>query len=235
MEKIQLDVIYHDPYLVAINKPPGLLVHKTPMAGDASPCALQVLRDQIHQRVYPCHRLDRKTSGVLLFALDPKTNRLTQAQFSKNLVAKVYLAIVRGFTEETGTIDYPLVREDGTIQDARTSFITIARSEIPLPYGKHNTSRYSLIRIKPLTGRTHQIRKHLAHIFHPIIGDRPYGCNKQNKLFKEKWGMSTMMLHAISLEFVHPVTGELLKIEAKLHDEFIRMLKVLELNNHPIE
>jgi tRNA pseudouridine65 synthase len=226
---IDLDILYQDDYLVAINKPPGLLVHKTPMAGNSTEFALQILRDQLNRRVYPCHRLDRKTSGVLLFALDPETNRLTQSQFSGNLITKEYLAIVRGFTTDTGTIDYPLEREDGTYQDALTTFTTLVRSEISLPFGKHQTSRYSLVRIRPLTGRTHQIRRHFAHIYHPIIGDRPHGCNKQNKLFKEKWNMTTMMLHAVLMKFDHPVSGNSVRIVAPAMGEFIRMQEILQL------
>ena len=109
------------------------------------------------------------------------------------------MPILRGYTEDAGTIDYPLRREDGKLQDAVTHYKTICRTEIDLPFGAHSTSRYSLVEAKPETGRMHQLRKHFAHIFHPIIADRAHGCNKQNKLFKEKWEMDTMLLHASSL------------------------------------
>lgn len=229
--KNDLSILYHDQYLVAVNKPPGMLVHRTSMAYGASTFVLQVLRNQLNQKVYPVHRIDRKTSGVLLFALDPQSNQHMQTLFAQNKINKNYIAIVRGYTEENGIIDYPLQREDGMIQEAITTYKTIGRCELPVASGKNPTSRYSLVEVKPLTGRTHQIRRHFAHIFHPIIGDRPHGCNKQNKLFKEKWNMTTMMLHAKSLEFTHPFTGINIQIEAPLWPEFKR---VMVLMNWPV-
>jgi tRNA pseudouridine65 synthase len=223
-----LEIIYRDEVLVAINKPHGLLVHRSPIAADASEFAVQLLRDQLGEKVYPTHRLDRKTSGVLVFALDEKTNSSMQKSFMNKEIHKKYRALVRGFAPQEGTIDYPLTTDDNKTQDAITHFRTIEQFEIPLPFGKHASSRYSLLEVTPETGRMHQIRKHLAHIFHPIIGDRPHGCNKQNKLFLEEWGMNTMLLHASSLEFVHPNTGERLKIEAAMHVEFERMIQVFK-------
>lgn len=181
---------------------------------------MQLLRNQLSTRVYPTHRLDRKTGGVLLFALDPATNAAMQQLFRERKVEKRYLAVVRGFTEEAGEIDYPLTNDRGEMRDAVTRYKTLARTEIAVPFGKHPTSRYSLLELQPLTGRQHQLRKHLAHIFHPIIGDRPHGCNKQNRLWKERWNMTTMLLHASSLVFPHPVTGHETAIAAPCQPEF---------------
>lgn len=225
-----LEILYEDAHLVAINKPHGLLVHRTKLANDADEFALQILRNQLDRFVYPNHRLDRKTGGVLLFGLDEEIHRTMQQQFADRLVKKKYLAIVRGFTDDEQTIDYPLKKENGTPQNAITDYTTLDRVELNIPLGAHQTSRYSLIEANPLTGRFHQIRKHLAHIHHPIICDRPEGCNKQNKLFKEKFGLMTMMLHALELQFSHPVTGVQLKIKAGLHSEFKRMIDVLDFN-----
>lgn len=222
-----LDILFRDEYLIAINKPHGLLVHRSPIAADVEEFALQLLRDQIGQKVNPVHRLDRKTSGALLFAFDKKTEIEMQKQFAENKVKKVYLAIVRGHTDENGTIDYPLRKENGTFQDAFTTYQTLNQAELDVPFGKHLTSRYSLIEAAPATGRMHQLRKHFAHIFHPIIGDRTHGCNKQNKLFKEKWEMDTMLLHAQSLTFAHPVTQEIIIIQAPLQQEFVRVMKLM--------
>ena len=182
--------------------------------------AVKLLRNQIGQWVYPVHRLDRKTAGVLLFALDQQNNHLMQQKFMKQEVKKVYHAIVRGYSPDEGIIDHPLKNDKGKIQKAITAFRTLKRVEIPVPHGKFQTSRYSLVEIKPETGRMHQIRKHFAHIFHPIIGDRPYGCNKQNKLFLEKWGHREMLLHAASISFDHPVTAQSITIKAGYHFEF---------------
>lgn len=218
-----MEIVYQDEYLVAVNKPHGLLVHPSPIARDAEEFAMQLLRDQLGQYVFPVHRLDRKTGGVLLFALDTKVQSEVQQQFAERKVEKEYWAIVRGYTGDAGEIDYPLKKENGKVQEAFTTYETVDRAELPVPFGKHDTVRYSLLKVMPETGRMHQIRKHLAHILHPIIGDRPHGCNKQNRLFKEKWGMTTMLLHARTLGFIHPVTGKPLKIKASIQCEFKRM------------
>lgn len=223
-----LAILYQTPDLVAINKPHGLLVHRSPMANEATEFAVQRLRDQLGQRVWPVHRLDRKTGGVLLFALSEAMNSIMQQQFMDGQVHKTYLAIVRGFTPDTQTIDYALRHPDtGVVQEAVTHLKTIKCTEIPLPFGKHATSRYSLVELTPTTGRMHQLRKHMAHILHPIIGDRPHGCNKQNKLFLEEFSLNTMLLHAQQLAFMHPVLGEDVVITAPVQSEFERMLEGL--------
>ncbi len=223
-----LDILFRDEHLIAINKPHDLLVHRSPIAADAEEFALQLLRDQIGQKVNPVHRIDRKTGGVLLFAFDKPVEIMMQKQFAENLVHKRYLLIVRGHTQDEGTIDYPLRKENGTLQEALTNYRTIKRAELDVAFGKHSTSRYSLVEAAPATGRMHQLRKHFAHIFHPIIGDRTHGCNKQNKLFKEKWEMTTMLLHASSLTFDHPVTADEIMIEAPLQPEFTRMMELMK-------
>ncbi len=225
----ELEILFLDEQIIAINKPNGLLVHRTALARDADEFALQLLRDQIGKPVFPAHRLDRKTSGVLIFALSAEANAQMQKQFSENKIKKVYLAIVRGFTDDSGMIDYPLVKENGTSQSAITNYHTLSRTELEIPFGKQQTSRYSMVEIMPETGRMHQIRKHFAHIFHPIIGDRPHGCNKQNKLFKENWNMTTMLLHASEIRFSHPISNLEISIKAPLNEEFLRTAKLLNL------
>ena len=224
-----LTILFRDEHLIAINKPHGLLVHRSSIAADVEEFALQLLRDQVGKTVYPVHRIDRKTGGVLLFAFDKSTEIAMQKQFSANQVSKRYLAIVRGHTPDTEDIDYPLRKENGTLQDAFTTYKTLNRAELDVALGKHTTSRYSLVEAAPATGRMHQLRKHFAHIFHPIIGDRTHGCNKQNKLFKEKWEMETMLLHASSLTFRHPVTGVNAVVEAPLQPEFVRVMGLMGL------
>lgn len=221
-----LEILYQDEYLVAINKPHGLLVHRSSIARDASEFALQLLRDQLQQTVYPAHRLDRKTSGILLFSLSKEVDQLIQAQFYNQEISKRYLAILRGHSPENLTIDYPLKKENGTIQHAVTHFKTLQHSEMNIPFGKHTTSRYSLVEAQPETGRFHQLRKHFAHIFHPIIGDRPHGCNKQNKFWKDSFQMESMLLHASELIFKHPISKQNIHIKAQPQDEFIRTCKL---------
>jgi tRNA pseudouridine65 synthase len=220
-------ILWQDKHLVAINKPHGLLVHPSPLARNADTSAMEQLRDHLGRYVYPVHRLDRKTGGVLLFARTPEIQRVMMLQFEARIPRKTYLAIVRGHTPIEGTIDYPLRNDAGKLQDALTHYLTLVHSEIPVPLGKHATSRYSLLRLHPETGRMHQLRKHMAHILHPIIADRPHGCNKQNRHFKEKWNMDTMLLHAWHLEFRRPENDNILTLTAPLQEEFTRMLGVL--------
>lgn len=225
-----LEILYRDEDLIAINKPHGLLVHRSSIAAETSEFALQTLRNQIGQTVYPAHRLDRKTGGILLFTLNKEMDKAMQVQFAEQKTDKLYWAVVRGHTDDEGTIDYPLRKENGTLQDAVTHYKTLYRSEIPLAIGQFSTSRYSWVEIVPETGRMHQIRKHFAHIFHPILGDRPHGCNKQNRIWKETYEMETMMLHARKLAFDHPrSTVERIDIEAPLQPEFNRVLDILGL------
>ncbi len=224
---MELEILYKDESLVAVNKPHGLLVHRSYYAGEADFFAVQELRNQLGQRVYPCHRLDRKTGGVLLFALNKEVNSLMQQKFAQNLVKKKYLAIVRGYTDDSGTINYSLTNDKGKMQEAITKYKTLNKAELDIPFGKFKTSRYSLVELNPQTGRMHQIRKHFAHIFHPVIGDRPYGCNKQNRLFKEKFKMTTMMLHASEICFNHSITKKEVIIKANLQLEFKRIMELM--------
>lgn len=204
-----------------------MLVHRTRISDEKHLFALQILRDQVGQHVFPVHRLDRKTSGVLLFALDQDTHRQMQLKFSTGQIQKKYLAIVRGFSEVEGVINHPVQKENGKKVDAVTRYRTIEKVEIDIPSGPHQTSRYSLVEVSPETGRMHQIRKHFAHINHPVIGDRPYGCHVQNRMFKKIWEIITMMLHASELLFIHPVYNNSVIIKAGLHNEFKETIRIL--------
>jgi tRNA pseudouridine65 synthase len=203
------------------------MVHKTPIAADADEFALQLLRKQIGRTVYPVHRIDRKTGGILLFALDKQTEINMQRQFMAAEVRKKYLAIVRGHTAAFGEIDYPIRKENGALQTALTNYATLKQAELDIPFGNHSTSRYSLVEATPATGRMHQLRKHFSHIFHPIIGDRTHGCNKQNKLFTENWNMNTMLLHASEISFKHPCNEAVVTIVAPVHSEFARVMQLM--------
>lgn len=226
-----LEILYQDACMVVINKPNGLLVHRSSIANDAEEFAVQLLRDQIGQFVYPVHRLDRKTSGVLLFALNKETTRLLQEEMQKKQTTKEYHAIVRGYFPEQIKVEHALTNDKGKVQEATTRFERLETTEIAVPLGKHSTSRYSLIKAFPETGRMHQIRKHCNHLRHPIIGDRPHGCNKQNRLFKERWKMTKMLLHAKKIVLSHPFSKETLNIEASFPTEFIRMQETLLLKH----
>jgi len=230
---MNLDILYEDDELVAINKPNGLLVHRSRIANDATEFAVQLLRDQIGIQVHPVHRLDRKTSGALLFAKSKSTNALLQKCFQERKVEKTYIAIVRGYIPESGTIDYDLTNDDGKTQNAITHYTRLSKYEIALPHGKFGTSRYSTVELKPTTGRFHQLRKHMAHIFHPIIGDRPHGCNKQNRLWKSTFDHTSMLLHASTLSFDFP-EGCPIKIQAPFLFPFKKGLEIIEGKHLPL-
>lgn len=220
---MQLPILYQDKHYIAINKPHDLLVHRSKIAKDATKFALQLLRNQLGQQVYLVHRLDRKTSGVLLFGLSAEATQAAQAQWQAAMTQKNYYALVRGYFPEKILVEKPLINDKGKKQEACTRFELVQHSERPWSSGKFATSRYSLIRAYPQTGRFHQIRKHCNHLRHPILGDRPHGCNKQNRLLKEKFGLTKMMLHAQQLKFEHPYTQETLCIQAPFSRDFQKM------------
>ncbi len=217
---LPLQILYRDDDLVAINKPHGMLVHRTPIAAEAGHYALQLLRNMIGRSVFPAHRIDRKTAGVLLFTTTVEANSLMQQAFMNREVEKTYHAVVRGWLPDAGEIDYPLKDERGRSQQALTRYVCMQRSELALPSAGFPTSRYSLVEIKPVTGRMHQIRRHFAHIFHPVIGDVKHGCNKQNRLLGQHFQLNIMLLHARSLRFSYPPHDQSVCIEATYQPEF---------------
>lgn len=224
-----LEILYRDENLIAINKPSGLLVHKSYYAGEADEYAVEKLTQQMDRKVHLVHRLDRKTSGVLLFTFDKETLKLMSDQFMNREVEKKYIAILRGWTKEEETIDYDLTNENEIVQNAITYYRRLQTSEIDLPFLKHPTSRYSLVEAIPETGRFHQLRKHFKHILHPILGCRKHGCNKQNKLWLNTFEITAMPLHSHQLNFKHPYTQQNISINAslKVNPDFLQIGEIL--------
>ena len=229
VETNPLEILYQDAYLVAINKPSGLLVHKSPIDKHETQFALQMLRDQIGKYVYPIHRLDKPTSGVLLFALDTQMAQTMSLLFRSSQVHKEYIAVVRGFTEDESLIDYPLKQMLDTkeqkrkgmtkeVQEAQTAYKRMATVELPFPVSRYPVARYSLVKLFPKTGRKHQLRRHMKHIFHPIVGDTKHGRGEHNILFREKFACHRLLLHANRISFNHPVHKEKLAIDAILDE-----------------
>lgn len=219
-----LPILYQDEQYIAINKPNGLLVHRTRISEETKVFALQLLRDQLGQRVYPVHRLDRPTSGILLFSLNSEAVQPMMTAFEERQVKKTYLAIVRGYTAEREEIDHPLVAENKKeSQPAITHYTRMATVELPIAVNRYPTSRYSLVKVMPITGRMHQIRKHFAHIRHYIIGDKKHGDWRHNLMFSEQFGSSNLLLHARKLEFIHPFTRKEIIIEAPIPDNMLRL------------
>lgn len=209
-----LTILYHDDHYVAIDKPAGMLVHRTRIAEEAE-YAMQRLRDQLGRHVFPVHRLDRPTSGVLLFALDSEAARRIGSQFEHHTIEKRYLAVVRGHTVAHATIDYALQEEPHLpLQQAITHYRRLATVELDIGVGRYPQARYSLLEVTPQTGRMHQIRKHMHHIFHPIVGDTTHGEGRHNRLFRDHFDSQRLLLFSTRLGFVHPYSGEMTTIAA---------------------
>ncbi|WP_407705094.1 tRNA pseudouridine(65) synthase TruC [Thalassotalea agarivorans] len=238
-EKPDISILYQDEHIVAVNKPSGIFVHRSFL--DKAECffMVQLVRDLIGQYVYPVHRLDRATSGILVFALSPEVARDLNEQFTDRRIKKHYIAMVRGHLLGEDIVDYALkekldkigdkyVSEDKAPQEAQTEYKNLATAVIDKPLGKYQTVRYSLMAMYPKTGRRHQIRRHLAHLRYPIIGDVNYGDNKHNPFFAQQFGFRRLMLHALSLSFVHPVAQREISITAPLDQQWLDVMRQLD-------
>lgn len=223
----KIDILYQDEFIVVIDKPSGLLVHRSEIDRHETLFAIQLTRDTIGQHVYPIHRLDRPTSGVLIFALSSEVARLLSEQMQNHQINKRYQSIVRGYCPEQLIINYPL-REildkksdkhrqpQKEPQEALTELHRLATAEMPYPSGKYLSSRYSLVELSPITGRKHQLRRHMAHIRHPIIGDTTHGDGKQNKSAFAHLQLDRLALIAKSVSFIHPYTSQQMTVTAHL-------------------
>jgi tRNA pseudouridine65 synthase len=229
-----LEVLYCDEYLIVINKPSGLLVHRSPIDKYETHFALQMVRDQIGKYVYPVHRLDKPTSGILLFGLSQEVAQVLSQMFTNGAITKTYVAVTRGHIIESGFIDHPLSQMLDTkeqklagitkeAQEAQTQFSRLASVTLPYEVDRYPTTRYSLVKLNPKTGRKHQLRRHLKHISHHIIGDTKHGRGEHNKFFREEFGIHRLLLHAFEVNFFHPILGEELTIQAPFDNDFKRL------------
>ncbi|WP_192036123.1 pseudouridine synthase [Halomonas sp. YLGW01] len=234
-----LPILYQDDTLVVIAKPSGLLVHRTALARGETRFALQLLRDQLGRHVYPVHRLDRPTSGVLVFALSSQIARTLGEAFAEQRVSKRYLAVVRGQGPEAERLDYALREEDGRRPKAEMPAMAAATEvrrldsvELPVRVDRYPSSRYSLMEARPLTGRRHQIRRHLSRRGYPIIGDARHGKGNHNRFFSENLDTSRLLLAAVELGFDHPVSGERLIVNAGLEEDMTQLFDRFGWNAH---
>jgi tRNA pseudouridine65 synthase len=230
-----LEIVYQDEYMVAINKPSGLLVHRSMIDRHETKFAMQMLRDQLGQHVYPVHRLDRPTSGILLFALSSDTARLLSQLFEQQQIKKRYRALVRGYLRQAGRLDYPLKEEldkiadkhaqqDKEPQSAVTDYLPLRYFELPFAVGRYQSARYSLVELVPKTGRKHQLRRHMAHLNHPITGDTTHGDGKHNQFLRNEFDLKGLSLTCVSLTLPHPVTGDVLDLECDMGPSIVGLL-----------
>lgn len=235
-ENNPLTEIYRDDWLLVVHKPAGLLVHRSPIDRHETEFALQYARAMNGgKHVYAVHRLDRPTSGLLVFARDRKSASLLGKAVMAGAVSKTYLAMVRGWLPEQGVVDHPLrdepedkrrKNEPQAVRDALTRYRRLATMEIPVAIEGYPTSRYSLVALYPETGRKHQLRRHMKHISHPIIGDANHGRGRHNRYFAERFGQGRLMLAATGMVFRHPITGESLQLSAEPEASFLRVLSI---------
>lgn len=238
-----LSILFHDKNLVAVNKPAGILVHRTKMDFGQTESIVNLLRDQIGAQIFPIHRLDKPTSGVLVFALSSEIAKIMSQEFIERRVHKKYLAVVRGRMNEEISVDHPLKEEldkisdkmakkDKPAQEALTHFSPLANTELPVSVDRYPTSRYSLVQAMPVTGRKHQIRRHLRHINHPIIGDTTHGSAKHNKFFENEFKTKRLLLACTEMTFTHPKTNIPMTLKAPLSEDFKNLMIKLGWDNH---
>lgn len=226
-------MLYQDEHLIAVNKPSGLLVHRSPIDRHETRFALQMVRDQVGRRVYPLHRLDKPTSGVLVFAFSPEVAATLQQTMAAPTTEKRYLAVVRGHCPALADIDHPITedpdtrtgRGPATAKSAQTHIQRLATIELDIAIETYPQSRYSLVIAQPRTGRRHQIRRHLKHISHPIIGDAKHGRGRHNRYFANHFDCPRLLLHAQTLCIRHPIHDTALTLSAPLDETFSGLLK----------
>jgi tRNA pseudouridine65 synthase len=226
-----LPILFRDDHLVAVHKPSGLLVHRTGLDHHERRFAVQLLRAQLGRRVHPVHRLDKGASGALLFALSPEVASLLGEAVRRRALHRTYVAVVRGHPKEAGEIDHPLARQaEGTraaAREAMTRYRRLATAELPHRVDRYPTSRYALLELQPLTGRQHQLRRHLGHASHPILGDTTWGQGRHNRLFRELFDCRRLLLACVELRLDHPVTGAPLEVTAPLAGDFGALVDAL--------
>ena len=224
-------ILFQDQDLVAVYKPAGIAVHRSALTRSDKSYLVQMIRNQIGRHVYPVHRLDKPVSGLIVFALNLEAAQQLATCFSSRLVRKTYVSVVRGYTDFSGTISHPLApqvyarKQDQSPKPAVTTYLRMATVELPLPVSRYATSRYSLIRVWPVTGRRHQIRRHLKHINHPVIGDSTYGDGKHNRFFRNHFRSRRLLLASLELELNHPRTGHILRLSAPLDESFKKLIE----------
>ena len=226
------DILYQDDDLLVVNKPAGVPVHGSRMLEGRPETLLGMAREQTGHMVHAVHRLDRPVSGAILLTFNKEVLAGLSTAFENRQVDKRYLAVVRGWSPEQGIIDYPLRpprderKGSEEAREAVTHYERFARAELPIEVPPYPTARYSLLELVPATGRRHQLRRHMKHISHHLVGDTTYGRGEHNRLFREHFDCSRLLLHSRSLTFCHPRTKETLAVTAPLDNSFKRVVKI---------
>lgn len=211
----RISILYEDDQIIAVSKPNNVLVHHSYYSRNIKDDSLlQILEKQIGSKFYPINRLDRKTSGVILLSKSKEQVSIFQELFNNKTITKIYHALVRGHVLETTEINSPVKNEIGNYKDAQSLIRPIEYFSVDIPVEPYPTSRYTLLEMSPITGRTHQLRIHANKISHPIIGDHKYGNRHHNRMFEEKLELPNLFLHCKETSFTHPLSNEKIQITA---------------------
>jgi tRNA pseudouridine65 synthase len=229
---MQIEILFEDDYIVIVNKPNNVLIHNSYYARNIKDdTLLDLLQKQFETSFYPVHRLDRKTSGVIVLAKKKEYVTIFQDLFNSNKIEKTYIAIVRGFFETEVVVNSPVKNPDTKVyKEAETFCEPIATKLLDIPVRPYQTSRYSLIKLKPATGRMHQLRIHMNKISHPIVGDYKYGDRFHNRMFETEFKCHNLFLHAYSIQFEHPISKKNINIKASFTDDWILVFKIFNWN-----
>lgn len=230
---MHLELIYEDEYCLCVSKPNDMVVHHAYHSRNVidEQSLLQVLFKQFNHKFYPIHRLDRRTSGVILLAKETKYVSKFQELFTKNSIQKTYYGVVRGHVLDDKKIDSPVKGRDANVyKDAITFLNIVDKVTVNIPVKPYDTSRYSLVKLTPETGRLHQLRIHMNKISHPLIGDGKYGDKNHNAMYKKEFGWSNLFLHAHSLAFEHPFLKTEIRLVAKFPENWVRLFSKFKWN-----
>lgn len=220
---MKIEIIFEDAAIVVVNKPNNVLIHNSYYARNIKDATLlDLLLEQLGVNLYPVHRLDRKTSGVLLLAKKKENVAIYQELFNSNTIQKTYVGVVRGFVNESSVIDSPVKNPDTQVyKEAETLCNPLQTIQLNIPVHPYDSSRYSLVELKPSTGRMHQLRIHMNKISHPIVGDYKYGDRFHNRMFETEFNCHNLFLHAVSLEFIDPISNKKVAFKATLPNDWI--------------
>ena len=223
---MEVSIIFEDDYLLCVSKPNNVLVHHAHHSRNVADedSLLQIINNQTGLKVYPVHRLDRKTSGIILLAKEKEFVSKFQELFTNNEIQKTYFGVVRGFSPDKKTIDSPVKGRDAKVhKEALTALKTLEKTTLNIPVKPYDSSRYSLVELSPKTGRMHQLRIHTNKISHPLIGDAKYGDKNHDMMFDENFGWKNLFLHAGKLEFTHPFLSEKMILKAAFPKDWLAL------------
>ena len=231
---MSLEIIYQDNYCLLVTKPNNVLVHHAHHSRNKieEESLIQLIENQFGKRYYPIHRLDRKTSGIILLASKREYVASFQALFTNNEIQKIYYGVVRGFSEDNKVINSPVKGRDALVyREAETHLNCLDKIELNIPVKPYDSSRYSLVELKPKTGRMHQLRIHMNKVSTPLINDAKYGDKNHDLMYAKEFGWKNLFLHAGSLEFIHPFTNKKLILKSSFSEDWVQLFQEFSWKN----